>query len=87
MGLHKLPTFHGNPFAARSPSATFDSIMSERRDDQAAVRTVTRSEFLNDAGAVLRRAEREGPVVVTDERGTPRMEIHCPREKLSVSVD
>jgi hypothetical protein len=61
--------------------------MSDRRDEQGLTRTVTRSEFLNDASAVLRRAEREGPVVVTDERGTPRMEIHCPREKLAVSLD
>jgi hypothetical protein len=61
--------------------------MGVRQDENGTTRTVTRAELLGDAGAVLRRAEREGPVVVMDERGTPRMEIHCPREKLPVSVD
>lgn len=86
MGLHNVTTFQVNSFATPICGATFVA-MSDRRDDQGATRTVTRSEFLNDAGAVLRRAEREGPVVVTDERGAPRMEIHCPREKLAVSLD
>lgn len=53
----------------------------------AETRQVTAAELLSDARAVLRRAEVEGPVVVTDDRGSPRMEIHCPREKLPISVD
>jgi hypothetical protein len=61
--------------------------MSERRDGEGQARTVTRSEFLRDTRAVVQRAEREGPVVVTDDKGTPRMVIHCPREKLPFSVD
>lgn len=61
--------------------------MSERRDEGDQARTVTRTEFLRDARAVVQRAEREGPVVVTDDRGTPRMVIHCPREKREFSID
>lgn len=61
--------------------------MNERPDDGGQARTVTRSEFLRDARAVVHRAEREGPVIVTDDKGKPRMEIHCPREKLPISID
>jgi hypothetical protein len=50
-------------------------------------RSVTSRELVRDVRAVVQRAEREGPVVVTDENGTPRMVIHCPREKLPVSDD
>jgi len=62
-------------------------VMSERREGEGHARSVTRSEFLRDARAVVQRAEREGPVVVTDDQGTPRMVIHCPREKLPYNVD
>jgi hypothetical protein len=61
--------------------------MSERRAAKGEARSVTRSEFLRDTRAVVQRAEREGPVVITDENGTPRMAIHCPREKKPFSVD
>lgn len=61
--------------------------MSERQESKGQARTVTRSEFLRNARAVVQRAEQEGPVVVTDDKGTPRMAIHCPREKRPFSVD
>jgi hypothetical protein len=61
--------------------------MPDPRNDSEPSRTVTSSEFVRDARAVVQRAEREGPVVVTDDKGTPRMAIHCPREKLPVNDD
>lgn len=73
-------------FAERAWPTTL-VVMSVRRDDEGQARTVTRTEFLRDARAVVQRAEREGPVVVTDDKGTPRMAIHCPREKLPVNID
>ena len=67
--------------------ATTFVVMSERQESREQARTVTRSEFLRNARAVIQRAEQEGPVVITDDKGTPRMAIHCPREKLPFSVD
>ncbi len=61
--------------------------MNEKREDEVGARSVTRSEFLSDAEGVMRRAETEGPIVVTDDEGSPRMAIHCPREKLPTSID
>jgi hypothetical protein len=61
--------------------------MGGRRDAANVPHTVTRSEFRREARAVIARAEREGPIVVTDERGTARMVIHCPRDKRPHSDD
>ena len=47
-------------------------------------RVVTTSQFVGDARTVFQRAEREGPVLVTDDAGRPRMSIHCPSESLPV---
>jgi len=59
------------------------STPGEKDEDELRVK---QSQFLSDATAVLRRAER-APVIVTDERGAPRMAIHCPREPLPFDVD
>lgn len=61
--------------------------MGERRDAANDPRTVTRSEFRRDTRGVVARAEREGPIVVTDDKGTARMVIHCPRDKRPYSDD
>jgi len=42
--------------------------------------TVTASEFQRNPGAVTSRAERLGPVTITNDAGEPRMQIHCPRD-------
>jgi hypothetical protein len=47
--------------------------MGERRDTANVPRTVTRSDFRRDTRAVIARAEREGPIVVTDDKGAARM--------------
>lgn len=46
-----------------------------------AARTMTRAEYLRDPAEATARAECLGPVTITDERGVPRMVIHCPRER------
>lgn len=61
--------------------------MGERRDAANDRRTVTGSELLKDTRAVIARAEREGPIVVTDDKGAARMVIHCPRDKRPFSDD
>ena len=61
--------------------------MTKSREEQGDTRTISSSEFLGDAPGTLRRAAAEGPVTVMDESGSPRMAIHCPREKLPVDVD
>jgi len=48
----------------------------------ASARTVTQAEFLMDSRALLKRAELEGPLTITDANGIPRMSIHRPREKV-----
>lgn len=50
-------------------------------------RSMTRDEFVKNARSAMQRAEKEGPIVVTDENGKPRMAIHCRRQKLPYSVD
>lgn len=61
--------------------------MGERRHAANVPRTVTRTEFRRDTRAVIARAEREGPIVVTDDKGAARMVIHCPRDKRPYSDD
>lgn len=70
----------------RSRGTTFLP-MGERRDSGDHARTVTRADLMKDTRAVVQRAEREGPVVVTDDKGTTRMVIHCPRDKRPFNDD
>jgi hypothetical protein len=83
---HKLWTLLQNALARTERTGTFET-MGERKEESSAARTVSRTEFLNDAGRVLDRARREGPIVVTDDRGQPRMAIHSPTDKLPVNID
>ncbi len=56
--------------------------MSEEVKSACAERTVRRSDFLKDPGATLKRAEREGPVVVRDSAGCVRAVVSVPTKSL-----
>lgn len=84
MYLRKLWIQLNNFLAARRRATTLVVMSAGPPPDSKAPRTVTSAEFLSDTRSVVRRAEREGPIVVTDDRGTPRITIYCPREKLPV---
>jgi len=43
--------------------------------------TVTRAEFMADAGAVMRRSETEGPIGIEGEDGKVGAIVHCPRDE------
>jgi hypothetical protein len=47
-------------------------------------RVVTMKQFVDDTRGVFQRAEREGPIVVIDDDGRPRMSLHCPSDSLPV---
>ncbi len=61
--------------------------MSAEQDEKAGARTVTEAEYLQNARAILRRAEAEGPITIVDHNGVPRMSIHRPRERVPASEE
>lgn len=48
------------------------------------VRAVRHADFVRDASKVMRRAENDGPVVITNAQGAPRMVICIPTDKRAV---
>ena len=50
-------------------------------DQRKSVEHITGDEFMRDPAAALKRAERDGSMVVTDDHGEPRIIISCPNDE------
>jgi len=55
--------------------------MNKRETRRDASRSVTRAECNRDPGAVIKRAKREGAIVVTDSQGRERGVLYAPSDR------